>query len=69
MFRAVQRLASTAAAAAPPRGSAAAAAAVKTNSAAAIPDVLVSFGNQADRITFVSHPGLFINSFLPPLSP
>ncbi|KAL8273425.1 hypothetical protein Esti_002670 [Eimeria stiedai] len=29
-----------------------------------VPDVLVSFGNQADRITFVSHPGVMAVSKL-----
>ncbi|KAL8425125.1 hypothetical protein Efla_006086 [Eimeria flavescens] len=46
----------------------AAAAASKANVTSAskqeVPDVLVSFGNQADRITFVSHPGVMAVSKL-----
>ncbi|CDJ44230.1 hypothetical protein, conserved [Eimeria tenella] len=65
MFRAVQRLAAAAAPSGPP---AAAAAATAAAAAAApkteVPDVLVSFGNQADRITFVSHPGVMAVSKL-----
>ncbi|CDJ68632.1 hypothetical protein, conserved, partial [Eimeria necatrix] len=69
MFRAVQRLAAAAAPRGPPAAAAAAAAATAAAAAAAapkteVPDVLVSFGNQADRITFVSHPGVMAVSKL-----
>ncbi|KAL8444562.1 hypothetical protein Emag_005458 [Eimeria magna] len=59
MFRAARRLAAAAA----PKANATQAN-VTPSAKSEVPDVLVSFGNQADRITFVSHPGVMAVSKL-----